>query len=76
MKRTRKDRKVAADALLRERDSLLRKNRQAIYLNDQEVAAINEYSRRFGIKNRSALYREAILERVLGQLELNHPTLF
>ena len=76
MKRSKKASAGRPESIQRLRASLLRKNRQVIYLNDQEVAAVNEYCRRFGISYRSALYREAIMERVLDQLKKNHPTLF
>ncbi|MBP5689657.1 MAG: ribbon-helix-helix protein, CopG family [Bacteroidales bacterium] len=67
---------VDPEFLEKQRLSLLRRNRQTIYLNDQEVAAIQEYCRRFGVKHRSALLRDAIMEQILSELGENHPTLF
>ena len=58
------------------RESLRRKHRQVIYLNDSEMAAVKEYCDRFGIKARSAIFREATMETVLSQLSDSHPTLF
>ena len=58
------------------REALKRRHRQVIYLNDSEMAAVKEYCDRFGIKARSAIFREATMARVLEQLSDSHPTLF
>ena len=58
------------------RESLRRKHRQVIYLNDSEMAAIEEYCSRFKVHAKATLFREAILSKVLSELEENHPTLF
>ena len=60
----------------RQKASLKRKYRKSILFNEQELAAIDEYCRRFKVSSRSALVREALMERVLKGLEENHPTLF
>ena len=58
------------------RASLRRVHRQVIYLNDKEMAALKEYCDRFGIKERSSIFREATMEGILAQLDDSHPTLF
>lgn len=60
----------------RHKASLVRKNRQVLYFNEKEMAAIDEYCRRFKISSKSALYRQAIIEHILSELDENHPTLF
>ena len=67
---------VSPDFLDKQKASLKRTHRQVIYLNDQELAAIDEYCRQFKISAKSALYRQAIMERILAGLDENHPTLF
>lgn len=67
---------MSPDFLDKQRASLKRTHRQVIYLNDQELAAIDEYCRQFKISAKSALYRQAIMERILAGLDENHPTLF
>ncbi len=62
--------------LEKQKASLIRGHKQSILLNDKELAALEEYCRRFNVKNRSGLIREALMERVLSELEENHPTLF
>ena len=42
----------------------------------KELEAIDEYCRQFKVRSRSALIRQATMERVLEGLEENHPTLF
>lgn len=77
--KTRKSSKsssVDPSYLDRQKDSLRRKYRKTTLFNEQELAAIDEYCRRFKVSSRSALVREALMERVLKGLEENHPTLF
>ena len=62
--------------LEKQRALLLRKNRHVLYFNDSEVAAIDEYCSRFKVHAKSALFREAIMNKILTELEENHPTLF
>lgn len=77
MARRKKITGIDPDYLEKQRLALLRRNRQVIYLNDREMAAIEEYRSRFGIKTaRSALLREIMMERILSDLEESHPTLF
>lgn len=77
--KTRKSSKsssVDPSYLDRQKDSLKRKYRKTTLFNERELAAIDEYCRRFKVSSRSALVREALMERVLKGLEENHPTLF
>ena len=60
----------------KQKDSLLRRHRQVIYLNDREMAAIRQYCDKFGISTKSVLFREATMEKILTELNDNHPTLF
>ncbi len=60
----------------KQKDSLRRKNKQVICFNDKEMAAIDEYCSRFGVRNKSALFREAIMTHILGELSDKYPTLF
>ena len=75
-RKTKKSPAVSPDFLDRQRASLRRTHRQVIYLNEKELAAIDEYCRQFKISAKSALYRQAIMERILAGLDQNHPTLF
>ena len=68
--------KVAPDFLEKQKASLVRTHRQVLYFNDKEMAAIEEYCRRFKVSSRSSMYRKAIMKQILEQLEENHPTLF
>lgn len=67
---------VDPEYLKKQRASLLRKHRQVIYLNDSEMAAIDQYCKKFRVEAKAVLYRKAIMEKVLEELENNHPTLF
>lgn len=60
----------------KQRESMRRSFRKSVLFNKGELAAIDEYCRRFRVASRSALIRQAVMERVLHGLEENHPTLF
>ena len=62
--------------LEKQRASLIRRNRQVIYLNDKEMEAVDAYCTRFNVRARAVLFREAVMEKVLSELDENHPTLF
>ena len=62
--------------LEKQKEALMRRHRQVIYLNDSEMAAINRYCEKFRVGAKAALFREAIMEKVLSQLDDNPPTLF
>ena len=60
----------------KQRASLKRIHRKSVLFNAQELAAIDTYCKRFKVSSRSALIRQAVMERVLTGLEENHPKLF
>lgn len=67
---------VDPEYLKKQKASLVRRHRQVIYLNDSEMAAIAQYCDKFRVGTKAVLFREAIMEKVLSELEDNHPTLF
>lgn len=76
MSRRKKIPGVDPEYLIKQKQMLLRRNRHVLLFNDSEMAAIDEYCSRFGVHSRSALFREAIMTKILSELEENHPTLF
>lgn len=67
---------VDPEYLKKQKASLVRRHRQVIYLNDSEMAAISQYCDKFRVGTKTVFFREAIMEKVLTELEDNHPTLF
>ena len=67
---------VDPEYLKKQREALVRRHRQVIYLNDSEMAAIRQYCDKFRVGTKAVLFREAIMEKVLKELDDNHPTLF
>ena len=76
MARKRKIPGVDPAYLEKQKAALLRKNRYVLYFNDSEMAAVDEYCSRFKVHAKAALCREAIMSKILSELEENHPTLF
>ena len=77
MARKKKNRPGVDPAYLeKQKEMLRRKNRYVLYFNEAEMAAINEYCSRFKVHAKAVLMREAIMSKVLTELEENHPTLF
>lgn len=74
--RKKKNAGVDPDYLKKQKDALVRRHRQVIYLNDSEMAAINQFCEKFRVGAKATLYREAIMEKILKELDDNHPTLF
>ena len=62
--------------LKKQKEALVRRHREVIYLNDSEMAAIRQYCEKFRVGTKAVLFREAIMEKVLKELDDNHPTLF
>lgn len=67
---------VDPEYLQKQQEALRRRNRQVIYLNDSEMAAIDLYCDKFHVTTKAVLYRQAIMEKVLSELDDSHPTLF
>ncbi|MCQ2169080.1 MAG: hypothetical protein MJY51_01500 [Bacteroidales bacterium] len=67
---------VAPDYFRKQQEALRRIHRKTVLFNDRELAVIDEYCRRFKVSSRSALIRQATMERVMKTLDENHPTLF
>ena len=67
---------VDPEYLKKQKAALVRRHRQVIYLNDSEMSAIQQYCDKFGVGTKTVLFREAIMEKVLKELDDNHPTLF
>lgn len=67
---------IDPEYLKKQKEALVRKHRQVIYLNDSEMAAIKQYCDKFRVGTKAVLFREAIMEKVLSELDDNHPTLF
>ena len=67
---------IDPEYLKKQKESLVRRHRQVIYLNDSEMAAIRQYCDKFRVSTKTVLFREAIMEKVLKELDDTHPTLF
>lgn len=67
---------IDPEYLKKQKASLVRRHRQVIYFNDSELAAIRQYCDKFHVSMKSVMFREAIMEKVLSQLDDTHPTLF
>lgn len=76
MARKRKIPGVDPAYLEKQKASLLRKNRYVLYFNDKEMEAVDEYCNRFKVHAKATLFREAIMTKILSELDENHPTLF
>ena len=78
MAKKRKSVSVSVDPeyLKKQKAALARRHRQVIYLNDREMAAVRAYCERFNIDTKAPLFRQAIMEKILSELNDNQPTLF
>jgi hypothetical protein len=53
-----------------------RVHRKTIVFNSEEQRLIDDYCRRYGVKNRTKLFREAIITVMLQKMVQDYPTLF
>ena len=67
---------IDPEYLKKQKDALVRRHRQVIYLNDSEMSAIQQYCDKFRVGTKAVLFREAIMEKILKELDDNPPTLF
>ena len=56
--------------------SLKRVHRQAVLLNELEYNAVQAYCKKYKVKNKSKLIREALFKKVLKKYDDDYPTLF
>jgi len=75
-KRKKSESVIDPEYLKKQKEALVRRHRQVIYLNDSEMAAIDRYCDQFRVSAKAALFRKAIMEKILSELDDNHPTLF
>lgn len=62
--------------ILSARFALKRRHRQAIMLNDLEYKAMLEYCKKYKVRNKSQLIREALFSKLMKTMDEDHPTLF
>ena len=55
---------------------LKRIHRKSILFNKKELNAINNYCRKYKIKNKSKFMREMIISAILEKFEEDYPSLF
>lgn len=68
--------KPSEEYMLRQKETMRRKHRVVVMLNDKEKEALDEYCRLLKVSSVSSVFRQAMMERVLEALDENHPTLF
>ncbi len=57
-------------------DTMLRKFRKTILLNEKELDAINRYCEKYKISSRSAFIRTAVMAHIMSDMDQNYPKLF
>ncbi|MDR0711407.1 MAG: hypothetical protein LBF67_03545 [Prevotellaceae bacterium] len=59
-----------------EKERRKRIHRKVIAFNSDEQKLIDNFCKRYSVKNRAKLFREAIITVMLQKMEQDHPTLF
>lgn len=67
---------LTPDFRSKQEKSLRRDNRVIVLLNDRELEALKRFQSTLKGKSKTAICREAIMEKVLKGLSENQPTLF
>ena len=58
------------------KDKLKRNHQLVFMLNDLEYEALEKYCKKYKVKNRSKLIREALMTEILVQFDRDYPSLF
>lgn len=72
----KKPNNLSPDFQSKQRESMVRRHRVVVYMNDLELDALDRYRAILKDKPRAPLCREAIMKQVFEGLEENQPTLF
>lgn len=74
----KKRRKVAVppDFQLKNRARMMHNHRKTILFSEKELSIIEQYCKKFSIKNKSAFFRNVILSHIMEQIDENYPKLF
>ena len=59
-----------------ERARLVRSRRKVILFNEREISLIDQYCKKFSVRNKSAFMRDIVISHILEQLDDNYPQLF
>lgn len=59
-----------------DKDKQKRIHRHSVLFNTSEIEAINHYCKKYKVKNRSKLVREAVITTILKKFDSDYPTLF
>lgn len=59
-----------------QRAASIRKYRKTVLFNERELSAINQYCEKYGVRAKSALFRNIIISHILQQADDNYPKLF
>lgn len=68
--------KVEPDFQTRNRGELQHRHPKTILFSDKELSVIDQYCKKFSVRNRSAFFREIIISHILQQIDDNYPKLF
>ena len=58
------------------KNEMLRKNKQSFCFNDLEKDALDNYCKKYNIRNKSKFIREAVITNILKQFDQDYPSLF
>lgn len=72
----RKKHNLSPDFREKKRSELVHRNRKTILFSDKEISLIDQYCRKFSVKNKSSFFREIILAHIFSQMDDNYPKLF
>lgn len=59
-----------------DKEKLKRKHAQTILLNDYELEVLNNYCKKYSVKNKAKFIRETLFLAVIRKFEEDYPTLF
>ena len=67
---------LSPDFQEKKREELVHSCPKTILFSKKELALIDQYCKKYSVRNRSAFFREIILTHIFQQLDDNYPKLF
>ncbi|MBR5101221.1 MAG: hypothetical protein IKX34_07995 [Bacteroidales bacterium] len=59
-----------------QREKLVRRYRKTILFNERERSLVDQYCKKFSVRNKSSFMRDIVISHILEQLDDNYPKLF
>ena len=76
MAKKKNHKSVDPDFQSKKRAELVHKYPKTILFSEKELSVIDQYCKKYSVKNKSSFFRDIIISHILEQIDDNYPKLF